>query len=248
MTIVRVVRPQDAAAIGTIAVAAVSWIVLLLQMGSMAMGSSMGLRTFPSFITLWVVMMAAMMLPSAVPMVSGFAGRNQERPAWPVGAALVVITYLLVWTIFGAAAYLFYGAVQMAGLPPLPWHGQALLAGIAIAFAGVYASTPFFRARRDRSRALCRDGPDASGSLYRSGLAKGLEYGLNCVGCTVALMIPLLVLGVMNLAWMVLASVLVLLYKTVPLPLRWEGVLSLVLIGIGVWVAAWPASVPSLSL
>ena len=85
-------------------VAAVAWAVTTWQM----LGSSMamGLGSFASFATIWTAMMAAMMLPSAIPLVYRFARQAEGRRARPVAVGMLGLVYLGVWLAFGVASYL----------------------------------------------------------------------------------------------------------------------------------------------
>lgn len=226
----------------TLAIAALCWVAVLARMDGMAMNAGMGLGPFAAFISSWALMMAAMMLPSAVPLASRFAGDAEGGP-WPAAAALLLIAYLAVWVAFGTVAYAIYQAVVSAGLPG-PWHGQALLAGIALAIAGAYSLTPLQHASRERCRALCVEEGGASRS-FRDGALRGLRYGAACVGCSFALMIALLVIGLASVAWMVIVAALVAVYKLAAPPAGLDAAIATFLVASGAWMAIWPGSVPS---
>ena len=181
-------------------VAAIAWVAVVAQ--SAQMGGMGAMSTLGAFVATWIVMMAAMMLPAAAPFVSGFV--RGRRGGWRVEAALLVAVYLAVWTAFGTVAYVLYSL-----LPPA-WMDQRFVAGLAIVAAGLYALTPVQRSFQARCHAMCTE-PE------RSAGAAGLEYAINCVGCSWVLMVALLFAGVSNLAWMVTAAVVVLVYKLAPL-------------------------------
>src|SRR5207245_6110231 len=86
-----------------LAVAGVAWAVMVQQSRSMAGmdGMDMGLGPIESFATAWVVMMAAMMLPSAIPVVLGFARTAERRTGWQVATGVLGGPYLVVWVMFG---------------------------------------------------------------------------------------------------------------------------------------------------
>jgi len=204
-------------------VAAIAWVVLVAQ--SAQMGGMGGMSTLGAFVATWIVMMAAMMLPAATPFVSGFV---RELPhGWWVRAAVVVAVYLAVWTAFGAVAYLLYSL-----LPPA-WMDQRLVAGVAVAAAGLYAFTPVQRSFQARCHALCVE-------PAHSAARAGLEYAINCVGCSWVLMVALVFLGISNLAWMVAAAVVVLVYKLAPLRPRWQNTAAIALLAAGIGVALLP--------
>jgi predicted metal-binding membrane protein len=240
-------RPEGRAATATVAAAAVAWIVVSRRMNGMDMGPGTSLGSFPSFIGIWVVMMAAMMLPSSVPAVAGFARLRTVRGRGPIPTSLFVASYLLVWTAVGAAAYLVYRAVALADLPALSWHRQgALLAGAAIAFAGLYGLTPLKRACQRRCQTAYRDTGEAELGGLRRAVAGGAAYGANCVGCSAGFMLALFALGVMSITWMVVIGAMVFVQKVLPLSIRLNIGLTLLLVAVGVWVAVAPSTVPAL--
>jgi predicted metal-binding membrane protein len=213
-------RPPVLAGIATAAVAAACWMVLSVQ--SAPMYGIGALAALGAFIATWVVMMAAMMLPSAVPFVSGFV-RSAPRD-WPVAAAGLVVAYLAVWAAFGVVAYFALNAM------PATWMGQRVVVGAAIVVAGLYALTPLQRSCVARCRAMCHVEP------RRPAPAAGFEYGINCVGCSLGVTVALLVAGMSSIVWMLAAAALVFMYKVPPLGVRWQlaGALALVAVGLGV--------------
>ena len=236
-------RDATAAAAVTVAVAAICWVAVLVQMNAMSMGSGMGLGSLGSFAGLWTVMMAAMMLPTAVPLVRGFVHRNRMRRGWPGATTVLAAVYLLVWTGFGVVAYYGFSTIQMVRPQSLPW---VQVTGAAIALAGLYALTPVRRTCQARCRALCRDTREMQRRPVPSALATGFEYGVNCIGCSGGLMVALLFVGVSNIAWMVIVSAIVLIYKVAPPSLRVENAIASMLLAVGVWVAVLPSTVPGL--
>ena len=105
----------------------------------------------------------------------------------------------------------------------------AEIAGAAVVAAGVYELTPLKRAYLDR----CRDDD------YRdaSGVAAGVRYGMNCVGCSIGLMLVLFALGVMSLTWMLVIAALVFAEKVPRAGASLVTPIGLLLIGLGVWLA-----------
>src|SRR5204863_471414 len=139
------------AALVVLAVAGVAWAAMVQESRSMAGmdGMDLGLGPIESFVTTWVVMMAAMMLPSAIPVVLEFARTAEGRRGWPVATGVLVVTYLGVWLIFGVVCYAIYTAAGM------PWPNQTMVSGLALALAGVYSVSPIKRASQARCRELC---------------------------------------------------------------------------------------------
>jgi len=223
MNISPALRAPTQAGVATLIVAAVAWVVLVAQPAQM--GSMGAMSTLGAFIATWIVMMTAMMLPAAVPFVSGFV--HGTRGDWRVEAAVLVAVYLAVWTAFGAVVHVLYTL-----LPPA-WTDQRFVAGVAIVAAGLYAFTPVQRTFQARCHAMCAEPPHSAG-------AGGLEYAISCVGCSWALMVALLFLGISNLAWMVAAAAVVLVYKVAPLRPRWQNTAAITLLAAGIGVAVLP--------
>jgi predicted metal-binding membrane protein len=192
-------------------------------------GMDMGLGPIESFAATWVVMMAAMMLPSAIPVVLEFARTAEGRRGWPVAAGVLGLTYLGVWLVFGVVCYAVYTAVGM------PWPDQPVVVGVALALAGVYSISPIKRASQARCRELCALHGPLPFNLTRSAVVAGARYGLSCLGCSAALMVAMVLLGMSNLWWGVILGIVVLIYKLAPpLRMRYELILSTVLVALGV--------------
>jgi predicted metal-binding membrane protein len=125
-----------AALTATLGLAAASWVVAVRQMNGMDMGVATRLGSFAFFVALWVPMMAAMMLPGAVPAVLRRAQVSGRVRAVP----LFIASYLAVWALVGFAVYALYRP-----------HGAVAAGAVAIA-AGVYEFTPVKRHFRLRCR------------------------------------------------------------------------------------------------
>jgi len=211
-----------------LAVAGIAWAAMAHHSHAMA-GMNMGLGPIASFAVTWVVMMAAMMLPSAIPVVLEFARTAEGRRAWPVATAVLAATYLGGWLIFGVVCYAVYTAAGM------PWPNQAVVAGLALAVAGVYSLSPIKRASQARCRELCALHGPLPFNLMRSAAVAGARYGLSCLGCSAALMVAMVLIGMSNLWWAVILGIVVAIYKLAPpLRMRNELVLSLALAALGV--------------
>ena len=131
-----------AALTATLGLAAASWMVAVWQMNGMDMGVATRLGSFAFFVGLWVVMMAAMMLPGAAPAVVRRAHAGGGVRAVP----LFVGSYLAIWALAGVAVYALYRP-----------HGSAAAGAVVIA-AGVYEVTPLKRHFRRRCRDSVRSG------------------------------------------------------------------------------------------
>src|SRR6266436_7928660 len=140
----------------TLGLAAASWVFAVRQMSGMDMGVATRLGSFAFFAVLWVTMMAAMMLPGAVPAVV----RRVQASRRVRGVPLFLGSYLAVWALVGVAVYALYRP-----------HGVAVAGAIVIA-AGAYEFTPLKRYFRQRCR-------DSTGSGLGYGLCcLGSSIGL----------------------------------------------------------------------
>jgi predicted metal-binding membrane protein len=192
-------------------VAAAAWLCLVVvanHMGSMP--GTMGLGP-ASFTAVWVLMMAAMMLPSVAPFAALYTRTFGDDRV--VRMLFFSSGYLLVWSAVAVPAYgLAYLADRAA-----PGHETAakVLAVTIFAACGVYQLTPL----KDRCLAHCRSplGFVLKFASYRGrtrDLRVGLYHGAFCLGCCWALMILLIAFGLMNIAAMVVLAAVVLAEKT----------------------------------
>jgi predicted metal-binding membrane protein len=198
------------------AVAAGSWVVLVTMDEDMPMGRGL-------WIGAWTVMMAAMMLPSASPLVLLYARRSTA-----LDSGLLTAGYLAVWAVVGLAAY----ELDMR----LPDPGDAAV-GAVLVLAGVYQLTPLKSACLKR----CRSPLDFLLTRWRGGsvgaLRLGVEHGAYCVGCCWALMLVLVVAGAMGLVWVVAIALAVAAEKLLPAG-QWLGRIGgLALVVAGIVVA-----------
>jgi predicted metal-binding membrane protein len=155
------------------------------------------------FLVAWQAMIAAMMLPSSLPLIRLFAIASRRQPRPSVALLGFLGGYALVWTSFGALAFLGDAGVHRAA-EALPWlHDRPwLLAGSVLALAGAFE----FSQLKDACLSKCRHpGPYLLGH-YRRGASGafrlGLGHGLFCLGCCWALMLVMFAAGVAVLWWM----------------------------------------------
>jgi predicted metal-binding membrane protein len=222
------------AALVVLAVAGMAWVAMVRQSHSMA-GMDMGLGPIESFAATWVVMMAAMMLPSAIPVVLEFARTAERRRGWQVATGVLAVTYLGVWLMFGVMCYALYTAAGM------PWPNQTVVAGVALALAGVYSVSPIKRASQARCRELCALHGPLPFNLMRSAAVTGARYGLSCLGCSAALMVAMVLIGMSSQWWALILGIVVLIYKLAPpLRMRHELLLSLALTALAVAYVMMP--------
>jgi len=190
-------------------------------------------------VSMWWVMMVAMMLPAAAPVVLLYARVAGTGEGARAATGSFVIGYLAVWALFSLAAASLQDALQRAGaLAPMTMDASArwLFAAILI-LAGLYQLSPLKEACLGR----CRNPAAFLSRHYRPGRAGALRmgaiHGAFCLGCCWLLMALLFVGGVMNLAWIALLSLLVAAEKLLPGG-RWIArAAGLAFIAWGAWVA-----------
>ena len=163
------------------------------------LGAALGIH-----LVAWQAMVAAMMLPTALPLIRLFSSvsRGHERPGVAMGAFLG--SYALVWTGFGAAAFL--GDVRLHHLvDATPWLETHpwVIAGSTLALAGLFQ----FSSLKDRCLRECRHPAAFLMQHYRrrgveAAFRLGMRHGLFCLGCCWALMLVGFAAGVANLWWM----------------------------------------------
>ncbi len=232
-------------------VAGLSWvytIYLAWQMGGMDMGMVLPqVRSWGAFealmmFVMWVVMMIAMMTPTATPMILLFASINRkrrERDAPYIPTAFFLSGYLLAWVGFSAAATLAqWGLHQAALLSPMMMSTSAWLGGGLLMAAGVFQWLPLKNTclRHCRSPLGFLTTEWAEGA--RGALRMGLKHGSYCAGCCWALMALLFVGGVMNLLWIGGLTVFVLLEKVAPRGELIGRLAGLVLVGFAIWMVS----------
>jgi predicted metal-binding membrane protein len=153
-----------AAAAATLGLAATSWVFAVRQMHGMDMGVATALGSLAFFLWAWVLMMAAMMLPGAAPVVFRLAGTSRRVRAVP----LFIASYLATWTLVGLVVYAFYRP-----------HGP-VAAGVVVIAAGLYEFTPFKQHFSRRCREAVTTG--FGYGLYCIGCTIGLMALLIAVG------------------------------------------------------------------
>jgi predicted metal-binding membrane protein len=175
---------------------------------------------FGALVVMWAVMMFAMMMPAAAPMILTFATVHRRRAAAAepsVATVIFVLGYCVVWIGYSVAAAAGQTALHAAALLSSGMVATTpLLAGGLLIAAGVFQWTPLKRA----CLAACRSPLSFLMSRWRDNaggaFVMGLRHGLYCLGCCWALMGLLFVAGVMNLFWVAAIAVIVLVEKVAP--------------------------------
>ena len=236
-----------------LAIAASCWASLAWDYPGSAMDMrlayTMGLSLAP-FLIVWTVMMAAMMFPTAAPMILAFHAiqrRKTGRGAFFASWAFVA-GYLLLWMLTGVGAYaLARGAEAAAAELGLSARSFARVGGFVLVLAGLYQLTSL----KNICLSKCRTPIAFVMSSWRSGamgaLQMGWLHGLYCFGCCWLLFAILFPLGMMNIAAMAAITLLILAEKVLPWG-RWIAHLAgAVLIAYGGAVIAMPGLLPTFS-
>jgi predicted metal-binding membrane protein len=195
------------------------------------------------FLAAWQVMIAAMMLPSSLPLVRMFAAASADAPRRGRALAAFLTAYALLWTIFGALVF-----AGDAGLHALvhasPWleeHEWAIAPAVLLLAGGFQ-----FTSLKDACLRSCRHPASFIHRHYRRGSAGafklGARHGVFCVGCCWALMLVMFALGVASLIWMALLTALMVHEKTRPAGLRTVPLTGITLLALGSTVFLWGAS------
>jgi predicted metal-binding membrane protein len=191
------------------AVVIAAWLILVRS------GEAM---SAPTFLGAWLVMMAAMMLPSAAPLVLVY-----RRGASALSTAALTAGYLLVWAAVGVAAYAADRSLE-----------GTRIAAVALIGAGLYELTPL----KAQFLRQCRDVTGFLMTRWRGtpagALRLGFEHGLFCLGCCWALMAVLVVSAAMGLAWASLIALAVFAEKVLPGARIWRLAIASVLLVLGI--------------
>lgn len=190
---------------------------------------------------MWWIMMIAMMLPSAAPMVllhakiARSSSARANMPAAPWSTASFTLGYLLCWAAFSMVAVALQRAFESFGLlsPMMLNSTNTLFAGGILVLAGLYQMTPLKKACLEHCRSpiafLSQNWRDGSGGA----LVLGLQHGVYCLGCCWGLMAILFFGGIMNLYWIIGLALIVFLEKLLPVGPRLGQITGALLLAWG---------------
>jgi predicted metal-binding membrane protein len=247
---VRALVPRQLAVpwIAVAALAAVAWAVTVMLARKMGNGpGTMGLALLP-FLGLWVVMMAAMMLPSVAPVAvlwSRLISGASTGAGRVVRMSLFLTGYLLTWAAVGVVAFTALagtGRLLTASPVAAKWLGVAIFIT-----AGTYQLTPW------KGWCLRRCRSPIGALMYYVGfkgrsrdVRVGLHHGATCAGCCWGLMILLIAVGVMNVAVMAALAVVILVEKLWRYGKPFGQAVGVALVAIGVLAIWFPWLLPGL--
>ena len=226
-----------------------AWAVLIWQGAGMddEMSLTMGMSA-AFFIGLWIVMMVAIMFPTAAPMILMFARVHNGKkargdnfvPTW-----VFTLAYLLVWSVTGVAAYaVALGADALADESEWVMDNAPRFGGGLLILAGVYQLTPL----KDTCLRKCRTPISFVLSSWRDGYSgtfrMGVEHGVYCLGCCWLLFLILFPLGMMNAAVLALVTLLIFAEKSLPVGRQVARATAAGFILFGALVIAVPDALP----
>jgi len=251
----RLSRDEAIVAVALAILAILAWIYTILLSGSLAGLDLHNLMAMPrqgewtsldlalTFL-MWAVMMAAMMIPSAMPMILLFTAieRRRESTGALSRTTAFVSGYAAAWVVFSLLATLAQWGLHDAAMLSsamgrlVPWA-----ASLVLALAGLYQFSPLKRTCLHH----CSSPLEFLTAHWRPGgegaLRMGLRHGGYCLGCCWAFMFVLFVVGVMNILWVMLIAIAVLLEKLMPGRDRLR-------MALGAALLAWSAVVATASM
>ena len=229
------------------ALAAAAWWSTVDRMRGMDEGPGTDLGTLGWFLGVWVVMMAAMMLPSVSPTVALYSHLARKRA--PLAPLVFASGYLLIWATTGLVAF---GTSDVGGGvfgAELAWdRAGRWVAGVTLVAAAIYELTPL----KDVCLGKCRSPLGFLLSTWRGGFSGALQMGVRhrawCIGCCWALMAALFALGVMSVAWMAFLAAVIAAEKTLPWRRSVTYGTAAILLVLGVLLVAAPEWIPGLTI
>lgn len=239
--------PAHVLGVALVAVAATAWVLVFRDGSSMSMpgtGASPSVGAGVAFTVQWGVMMAAMMLPSAAPMIMLYrtvSRRLSVEGDRSIPVALFTAVYLLLWLLFGVPVYAanLAAASLAARWPSFDAAMPYLVAGVLVA-AGVYQLTGAKRACLRRCESPLGFLMRRWQSGYAATLRLAIDHAAYCIGCCWGLMVILVVAGAMSIAWVLAIAIVVFAEKVLPRGWRTARLVGVALIVLGLAVVLHP--------
>jgi predicted metal-binding membrane protein len=221
-----------------VALAVAGWVYIAYQVSTMGgMGNAMsGVRIstmggLVPFILAWTAMMLAMMIPATLPLILLYrvVARNRLSPVQArVGIAALLTGYIAVWAVAGLPVYAYALFAETMG------SFVAILPAVLLIIGGVYQ----FTALKGSCHARCSSPLFFLMQKWRPGttgaLRLGVLHGMDCLGCCAGLMVGLVALGMMNLALVFTAALIIFAEKTLPNSHRIARPLGVLMVAGGV--------------
>jgi predicted metal-binding membrane protein len=194
------------------------------------------------FLLAWQVMVAAMMVPSSLPLVRMYAAASDGAPERGRALAAFLGAYALVWSAFGAVAFLGDAGVHaLVGSSSWLSANDWAIAPSVLLVAGAFQFTPL----KDACLRACRHPASFLRRHYRRGVGGGFRLGAHhaafCVGCCWALMLVMFAVGTASLFWMAALTALMVHEKTRPSGAQTVPVTGAALLAAGSTLMLWSA-------
>ncbi len=231
------------------AILAAWWVMFMMarMSGLDVLGRSVGMNMMPmtsfgALAPMWAIMMAAMMLPTLVPTLRSYEDLMKSATGTRAGWFGVLLGYFITWVGFALliagvqVGLMVSGVIDSLGIATSPAFGGALLVVV-----GLFQ----FSRTKELCHGVCHAPMMYFIGHWRTGMGGGVRMGLGlgafCVGCCWGFMALGFVGGVMNLAWMGLATFFMVLEKLPQIGHRITKPMGalLVLAGIAVFAAPW---------
>jgi predicted metal-binding membrane protein len=186
---------------------------------------------FVPFVMGWTVMMVAMMIPATLPLILLYTVAQQRLSpvgGVRVGIAALLFGYIAVWAVAGLPVYLYALTAEAVGLYAI------VLPAVLLVIGGAYQFTALKRSCHARCSSplfflMQKWRPGAVGALRL-----GVAHGLDCLGCCVGVMVGLVALGMMNLALVFTAALIIFAEKTLPESHRIARTLGILMMSGGI--------------
>jgi len=185
------------------------------------------------FVGGWLLMTAAMMLPSTLPLLEIFRRLTARRVDQSVLLSLLVAGYLLVWALFGIVAHVLSWAILETGtgsvwLKTYPWIPGAIVLFIAGAFQ--FSRFKYTCLDKCRSPFMFVMQHWRGRDERRHSFLLGMHHGAYCVGCCWALMLLMFAVGTGSVGWMLLLGAVMAVEKNVSWGRRLSAPLGIALL------------------
>jgi predicted metal-binding membrane protein len=220
-----------------LAFAAAAWFLTWRQ----AAGVMIADLTAPLFMLMWLTMMVAMMFPTIAPMVLAHRVVVLKRGEGDLPTVVFVAGYLAIWTVVGLIPLGAVLGFQQAGPQVLGERWLEIAAGAALVVAGLYQFTAWKsfclkQCRTPMSFILTHDFGGGALAAFKA----GASHGVYCFGCCWALMAVLVVVGLMNLAWMAVIAAVFLTEKNLAHGPAISRLVGAAVVALGAAVAIFP--------
>src|ERR671921_2204729 len=223
--------------IALLVLAVAGWVVIAYQASTMgAMVAMNGARIstmggFVPFVSSWTAMMVAMMVPVTLPLILLYRTVARQRLSLlqaRVGMAALLVGYIAVWAAAGVPIYVYALSAQSIG------RVAAVLPAVLLVIGGVYQFTSLKRSCHARCSSplfflMQKWKPGTVGTLRL-----GVLHGIDCLGCCVGVMVGLVALGMMNVALVFTAALIIFAEKTLPNSYRIARPVGILMIAAGV--------------